>query len=142
MYEWYANSVVCYVVLSDVEKFGRSFPFAEFEESAWFTHRWTLQELIAPLTVRFYDRNWQILGDKSSLANSIVMATNIDKYALSGDTLAEFSIAIRMSWAAGRQTTRTEDSAYCLMGLFGINSESIIVPLNREYGKVKDVDAC
>ncbi|KFA72054.1 hypothetical protein S40288_10702 [Stachybotrys chartarum IBT 40288] len=26
-----------------------------------------------------------------------------------------------MSWAAGRETTRTEDTAYCLLGIFGIN---------------------
>nr|RBQ98109.1 hypothetical protein FVER53263_00252 [Fusarium verticillioides] len=31
------------------------------------------------------------------------------------------SIAEKMSWASKRKTTRTEDTAYCLLGIFGIN---------------------
>jgi hypothetical protein len=29
------------------------------------------------------------------------------------------SVAPKMSWAAKRRTSRPEDTAYCLMGLFG-----------------------
>jgi len=32
-----------------------------------------------------------------------------------------FSVALKMSWASKRETTRAEDMAYCLMGLFDIN---------------------
>lgn len=35
--------------------------------------------------------------------------------------LSEYSIAERMSWAAHRFTTRPEDEAYCLLGVFDIN---------------------
>jgi hypothetical protein len=31
------------------------------------------------------------------------------------------SVAQRMSWASERQTTRIEDTAYCLLGIFNIN---------------------
>jgi hypothetical protein len=31
------------------------------------------------------------------------------------------NVATKFSWAALRETTRPEDQAYCLMGLFGIN---------------------
>jgi hypothetical protein len=30
-------------------------------------------------------------------------------------------VAEKMSWASGRRTTRTEDMAYCLMGIFDVN---------------------
>lgn len=33
----------------------------------------------------------------------------------------EYSVPERMSWASKRQTTRPEDRAYCLMGLFDIS---------------------
>jgi len=37
------------------------------------------------------------------------------------DLLASVSVATRISWAAHRQTTRDEDTAYCLLGLFDVN---------------------
>jgi hypothetical protein len=36
-------------------------------------------------------------------------------------TLARFSVAQKMKWASNRSTTREEDVAYCLMGLFDVN---------------------
>lgn len=36
-------------------------------------------------------------------------------------SLRSASIAERMSWAAKRQTTRVEDIAYCLLGIFGVH---------------------
>ena len=35
--------------------------------------------------------------------------------------VAHKSVAQKMSWASGRHTTKAEDRAYCLLGLFGIN---------------------
>jgi hypothetical protein len=29
--------------------------------------------------------------------------------------------AVRMSWASRRETTRNEDAAYCLLGIFQVN---------------------
>ncbi|MCJ1384184.1 hypothetical protein MMC17_007300 [Xylographa soralifera] len=42
------------------------------------------------------------------------------KALLSRET-RQFSVGQRMSWASRRQTTRIEDTAYCLMGIFGVN---------------------
>jgi hypothetical protein len=36
-------------------------------------------------------------------------------------SLRLFSIASKMSWAAKRTTTRSEDVAYCLLGIFDVN---------------------
>lgn len=122
MCRWYQKAQVCYAYLPDV-------PFTSdwltaFRGSLWFTRGWTLQELLAPSTVQFFDNQWQFIGDKKSLADNIESITKIPK-----DALREkfkhlpqvFSIAQRMSWAAMRQTSRVEDAAYCLMGLFDIN---------------------
>jgi hypothetical protein len=35
--------------------------------------------------------------------------------------LGEFAVARRISWAARRETTRVEDMAYCLWGIFDVN---------------------
>lgn len=35
--------------------------------------------------------------------------------------LSDVPVAVRMSWASGRETSREEDMAYCLMGIFDIN---------------------
>lgn len=87
-----------------------------------FTRGWTLQELIAPANVTFFDSQWKARGNKTSLATELSTITNIDVCLLEGSrSLEYFSVAQRMSWAASRVTTRIEDTAYCLMGLFDIN---------------------
>ncbi|KAI0413934.1 HET-domain-containing protein [Xylaria grammica] len=87
----------------------------------WFSRGWTLQELIAPKHVEFYDRDWKYFGSKMQLAHILSWATGIDSGVLKGDSLDEVLVGRRMSWAANRQTRRVEDMAYCLLGIFDIN---------------------
>lgn len=90
--------------------------------SKWFTRGWTLQELIAPSDVVFCDRSWREIGTRESLSDDIAAITGIDAGLLRMERKpADFSVAQRMSWAATRRTTRVEDEAYCLMGLFDVN---------------------
>ena len=78
--------------------------------------------MIAPTTVRFFDAEWEILGDKKELANTIVDITSIPADVLHDSRMMKrYSVAARLSWAADRVTTRREDAAYCLTGLFGIH---------------------
>lgn len=116
MYRWYANAAVCYVYLFDVTT-GSD----EWIESHWFTRGWTLQELLAPRKVEFYDSSWGHLGDKLHNAEKIGRCTGIPSKALNDFRPADFLIAQRMSWAADRITTRPEDRAYCLLGIFDVN---------------------
>ena len=81
-----------------------------------------MQELIAPKIVEFYDQAWRLRGTKADLTQAITTMTGIDIKVLSDSSiLSIIPIARRMSWAADRQTTRLEDIAYSLMGIFDIN---------------------
>ena len=91
------------------------------QQSQWFTRGWTLQELLAPDDVVFYDCNWLSLGTKKTLSEVIQKRTRIHEQALHGEPLETYSIAQRMSWASQRVTTRPEDIAYCLLGIFDVN---------------------
>ncbi|KAE8131107.1 heterokaryon incompatibility protein-domain-containing protein [Aspergillus pseudotamarii] len=123
MFTWYANAAVCYAYLSDVIVHTKvDLDLTEFEQSRWFTRGWTLQELLAPSEVMFFSRDWVRFGERSSLAYRLMNITRIDEAVLSRELpVFEKSIAQRMSWAARRQTTRPEDMAYCLMGIFTVN---------------------
>lgn len=127
MFRWYQEAIVCYVILSDVPA-GEGFyeEDSAFRNSRWFKRGWTLQELIAPANVIFYGigrgKAWQEIGTLSSLEDLIVEITGVHAEMLSGQkALEDFSVAQRMYWASSRETTRTEDLAYCLMGIFNVN---------------------
>jgi Heterokaryon incompatibility protein (HET) len=121
MYKWYRNSLACYVYLADVTSRDDAKLYyqrnSDFRKSRWFTRGWTLQELLAPIRVTFYDLEWVEMGTKMSLGKLISSITGI-KFLF---TSQEASIAQKMSWASDRMTTRIEDQAYCLMGLLGVN---------------------
>ncbi|KAI0505296.1 HET-domain-containing protein [Xylaria bambusicola] len=87
----------------------------------WFSRGWTLQELIAPKHVEFYDRDWKCFGSKAQLAPILSWITGVDTGVLKGGSLDQVLVGRRMSWAANRQTRRIEDMAYCLLGIFDIN---------------------
>ncbi|KAH8661603.1 hypothetical protein BGZ60DRAFT_491677 [Tricladium varicosporioides] len=118
MFRWYREAAKCYVYLSDVSI--QDLSQSAFRKSRWFTRGWTLQELIAPTLVEFFSLEGKRLGDKGSMEKQVHEITKIAIRALRGDPLSDFSVADRMSWAANRETTREEDKAYCLLGIFDI----------------------
>ncbi|RSL43490.1 hypothetical protein CEP51_016355 [Fusarium floridanum] len=123
MFRWYQNADLCYAYLNDCSyEAVRQPESSEFQKSKWFTRGWTLQELIAPAEVVFMSAEWKEFGTKRSLAKEISEITNIDKkLLLFPEWLDRFCAAQKLSWAATRETTRIEDRAYSLMGLFDIN---------------------
>lgn len=127
MFQWYRYAAVCYAFLVDVTaEHDPGATGSQFRRSRWFTRGWTLQELIAPRAVFFYSKEWEMLGGKDSLACVIQEITGIDtKTLLHQQPLSATSVACRMSWAAKRVTTRKEDEAYALMGIFDIHMPTI-----------------
>ena len=129
MWDWYARSQICYAYLSDVpSETDIEVDVSAFSSSRWFTRGWTLQELISPRKVQFYDEGWNCIGRKSrkikdeKFVKLLSRVTKIDFYVLQDKShMNSFSIAQRMRWASHRTTTRVEDMAYSLLGMFGIN---------------------
>ena len=80
MFRYYQEAEVCYAYLSDVASAEITSPIShlniksqgyDFYQSAWFTRGWTLQELIAPKNLRFYNKDWDFLGTKADLNDAI-----------------------------------------------------------------------
>ena len=148
MFRWYQRALCCFAWLPDVEgslEQGVLVPSADFETSRWFTRGWTLQELLAPYYVYFFDKSWRLIGNKRELAHRIQKITNIDLDALTSCNWGHCNVAQKMSWAADRNTTRREDMAYCLMGLFDVNMpllygecEKAFIRLQEEIMKETD----
>ncbi|RDA93495.1 hypothetical protein CP533_4011 [Ophiocordyceps camponoti-saundersi (nom. inval.)] len=124
MFQWYEKASVCYAYLSDVPPGDNpSCESSEFFSSRWFKRGWTLQELLAPRKLIFYDQTWAVLGTKSTLAKAVKNITGIPRPFLLGSLdLNQASVAQRMSWAANRSTKRREDIAYCLLGIFQVTN--------------------
>ena len=126
MYRWYANADVCYVYLHDVD--GSSFPTKQDYgkdrngHPEWFSRGWTLQEMIAPQNLQFFNKDWQLIGDKKSLARALERITGVPERILEDGLEGNRPcVAQIISWAANRTTTRVEDRAYSLMGLLDVN---------------------
>ncbi|KAI2784552.1 heterokaryon incompatibility protein-domain-containing protein [Daldinia loculata] len=134
-YKYYYDSAVCFIYLEDVHKYAdeasnslgraevtRDQLLARLRTTRWATRGWTLQECIAPERRCFLASDWSEIQDGDDLLDALAESTRIDKDLLKDrDLLRNFCIAERMKWASGRQTTRTEDVAYCLMGIFKVN---------------------
>ena len=133
MYRYYSLATTCYAYLHDVlaPQGTNSDPMVEVErgsaqsvvvQSKWHTRGWTLQELIAPACVAFFDMYWTPLGGKVDISEDLSKLTHIPSGLLRLEQeVSDFSMAQRMSWAADRKTTREEDIAYSLMGILDVN---------------------
>ncbi|EXM13845.1 hypothetical protein V3481_012886 [Fusarium oxysporum f. sp. vasinfectum] len=156
MYQWYMESGVCYAYLSDVSistspintrqrgSLSSRVWIESFQNSQWFTRGWTLQELLAPRDLVFFDKDWNRCGNRVELQVAIQAATGIDAASLINASLKDgtFLRSIRIgrifSWAASRQTTRREDRAYSLLGLFNINMPLLYGEKDRAFYRLQE----
>ncbi|OTB13628.1 hypothetical protein K445DRAFT_161904 [Daldinia sp. EC12] len=134
MYQWYAQSQVCIAYLDDMDRI-------ELGPSSWFFRGWTLQELVAPSQVLFYNKTWEYCGSRNGyriedaydmatdLSSTISSISGIERHLLrlnDSNQIRRYLPSIpacqKMSWASKRKTTKKEDMAYCLIGIFGINN--------------------
>ncbi|RDW56407.1 hypothetical protein BP6252_14168 [Coleophoma cylindrospora] len=151
MYRWYEQAAVCYVYLSDVTLGSADearimeeieLEQSSFRKSRWFTRGWTLQELIAPSDVRFYAQDWSFIGshkENVKLRHLLSRITGVDDRVLAGSlSPQDLSVSTRMKWAALRRTTRAEDIAYCLMGIFGVNMPLLYGEGKRAFIRLQD----
>jgi hypothetical protein len=146
MFKYYADAVICFAYLSDVH-LDKGTALGQLMSSRWFTRGWTLQELLAPRELTLYSADWGTVGSREEWKEQIAEISDIHFLALSGGagSLKRFSIAQKMSWAARRITTRTEDMAYSLLGIFDVNmpllygeGEKAFIRLQEEIIKNSD----
>ncbi|KDR73249.1 hypothetical protein GALMADRAFT_726054 [Galerina marginata CBS 339.88] len=137
MFNWYSKSKVCIVQLADTTD-----SVSSLRNDQWFTRGWTLQELLAPKSVKFFDKSWQPItsyfltdddkyidsNSKSHLWNHISHITGISPAQIYTFDSGIGHARDALVWLSKRQTTRIEDMAYCLIGLLGI-------PLTIAYGE-------
>jgi hypothetical protein len=147
MFRWYQRSAKCYVYLSNVSDQKMHLIWEQaFRKSRWFTRGWTLQELLAPVSVEFFSKEAHRLGDNLSLEQQIHEITGIPRKALRGEPLPQFSVNERISWIGDRKTTLEEDLAYSLLGIFGVvipprygeGSKKAFKRLEKEIGKLEE----
>lgn len=148
MYRWYSDADICIVYLEDVwppsiglgeTKTASEIARDAFESSRWTKRGWTLQEVVAPVICRFYLRDWRLLGEKEEYLQELSAVTRIPVFVLEDRrSVSEVSVAERMSWAAHRQTTRMEDLAYCLLGLFDIQMPLLYGEGNKAFIRLQE----
>ncbi|KAF4839325.1 Vegetative incompatibility protein HET-E-1 [Colletotrichum siamense] len=164
MYLWYQKAAVCYAYLSDVASnsircIGQE--ESQFKTSRWFKRGWTLQELIAPRVVEFYASDWSHIhtkkvretlnattkpseNDTLKAGNGVFCQLLSDITGIYPDILAgtmllsDVSVADKMRWASGRETKRTEDVAYCLLGLFDVNMPLLYGEGSRAFIRLQE----
>ncbi|KAF5586858.1 beta transducin [Fusarium pseudocircinatum] len=149
MFRWYNKADICYVYLTDVFLHAVGIGLTSgLKQSRWFRRGWTLQELLAPDEVEFFDHNWTPVGDRHTLASTIKEITDIDESFLVRPEgkkdrrisvkLQRENVATRMSWMAHRETTRVEDIAYSLLGIFGINMPILYGEGSRAFLRLQE----
>ncbi|KAI3538376.1 hypothetical protein CABS01_08119 [Colletotrichum abscissum] len=139
MFEWYQNSEMCFAYLEDTKvpersPFGRDQHFlflGRIRDCQWFKRGWTLQELIAPRTIRFFSREWKWFMSNYQAVDDISGITSLPKnviYQLKDSTFTlqsyrswlQYSPRSVLKWASRRTVRQTEDAAYSLLGLLNV----------------------
>ncbi|KAG7294174.1 hypothetical protein NEMBOFW57_004244 [Staphylotrichum longicolle] len=160
MWRWYVGAEVCFAFLADLELEGKTVVIEAQDEKTkggtlrmaasvgvvtglgrcrWFTRGWTLQELIVPRRLEFYNKDWEFCGEKSSMRMVLSRITSIRPEVFRRTNLVPtLSVAERMSWAATRQTRHTEDTAYCLLGIFGVNMPLLYGEGEKAFARLQE----
>ncbi|KAH9941490.1 hypothetical protein B0H21DRAFT_824404 [Amylocystis lapponica] len=124
MFRWYRNAKLCIVHLAD------SLSREDMARDAWFTRGWTLQELLAPRRMKFYNKHWEPLtegyDDKDTVPEGGLREILSDITEIPDREIKYFSASVdnfqqKMFWASKRRTTRVEDTAYSLIGIFNVS---------------------
>ncbi|KAL2207926.1 hypothetical protein CC79DRAFT_1342357 [Sarocladium strictum] len=110
-----------------------------FARCRWFSRGWTLQELIAPRKAMFYNSQWCQIASKHTISFTLSLITGIHKDILVGKAaIGDVPILTRMGWSAKRITTRVEDTAYCLLGIFDINIPLIYGEGSKAFRRLQE----
>ena len=142
MFRWYRGSSLTVVhllgVLSEPQEFGRLW------KSIWNTRGWTYQEYVASEVVQFYTEDWKpylgldIFNHKES---PIILAEMEQAMNFATQELVTLQPGLdkareKLYLASMRQTTREEDIAYSLFGIFNTAIPVIYGEGNQAVGRL------
>ncbi|KAI6015000.1 hypothetical protein F5J12DRAFT_911546 [Pisolithus orientalis] len=123
MYKWYADSAATLVFLAGVAHPSKP---GDLTHSLWMTRAWTLQELLSPKVIFFYDSEWKpYIGDTGAnhKESPEIMQELADAIKIPHGTIVTFSpddlgVREKLRLASLRNATVEEDVAYSLIGIF------------------------
>jgi hypothetical protein len=142
MFRWYRGASLTIVhllgVLSESQEFGCLW------KSIWNTRGWTYQEYIASEVVQFYTEDWKpylgldIFNHKES---PIILSEMEQAMDFSTEELATLQPGLdrvreKLYLTSMRQTTREEDIAYSLFGIFNVAIPVIYDEGNQAIGRL------
>ena len=142
MFRWYRGASLTVVhllgVLSESQEFGRLW------RSIWNTRGWTYQEYIASEVVQFYTEDWkpylglEIFNHKESpiILSEMQQAMNFTTEELATLQPGLDRVREKLYLASKRQTTREEDIAYSLFGIFNVAIPVIYGEGNQAIGRL------
>ena len=111
-----------------------------FSKAKWWSRGWTLQELLAPRSVVFMDRHWQQIARLPQIVVTVSTISSVDvAVLLKTAPLQSRCIAERLSWASTRSTTREEDTAYALLGIFDANMPLLYGEGSRAFKRLQEI---
>ena len=126
MFQWYQHSTMTLVLLRDV-----CFPSqrGDLVRSIWNTRAWTFQEYHASKVVLFYNKDWTLYRNINNsnhkgspeIISEMEEATGVSAQALMALRPGLEDIREKLRLASTRQTTRIEDAAYSLLGIFSLS---------------------
>jgi hypothetical protein len=126
MFQWYCRAALTIVHLLGV--FSESQEPGSLWKSIWNTRGWTYQEYVASRVIQFYTEDWkpylglEMFNHKESpiILAEMEQATKFTTRALATLQPGLTRVREKLYLASKRQTTRKEDIAYCLFGIFDV----------------------
>jgi hypothetical protein len=126
MFKWYEGSALTIVLLRGVRSPSKR---GDLVRSIWNTRAWTFQEYHASKVVRFYTEDWKPYlnvdipnhKDSPEIISEMEEVTGVSARALMVLRPGLDDIREKLRLASTRQTTRVEDAAYSLLGIFSLS---------------------
>lgn len=151
----YQNAAICFVHLAQYWSDQCPVTARHLRECKWFRRGWTLQELLAPHNLCFCDSQWRIFGHMleahwkwwklegkvpfGDLDKVIKKVTSIPADCMRSSITKDWpTVALKMSWASRRETSREEDEAYSLLGTFGVNMPLLYGEGDRVFSRLRE----
>ncbi|KAF8556447.1 hypothetical protein OG21DRAFT_1459308 [Imleria badia] len=141
MFQWYHASAMTIVLLCDVCSPSRR---GDLVRSIWNTRAWTFQEYHASKVVRFYNKDWSLYRgldipnhkESPEIISEMEEATGVSARALMALRPGLEDIRQKLRLASTRRTTRIEDAAYSLLGIFSLSLPVVYGEGDKALGRL------